>query len=123
MPRLQDILFALWAVALVVLVSFQMGVAVLALLGALICGSIYLFAGMLPPPDESFLRRTSTTAFLAVVLASLVLIVPGTLGASRPDLRTPVLVIAGLLPLAAILFEVLRTPRIIQGIRRHLGPR
>jgi hypothetical protein len=123
MPRLQDILFGIWGLALLILITFQMGIAVLALLGALLCGSIYLFAGMLPPGDQGFFQRASTTTFLAIVLASLVLIAPGTLGKAYPDLRTPVLVIAGLLPLTAIVFEVLRTPRILQGILRYLGPR
>ena len=123
MPRLQDLLFGIWGVVLLILITFHMGVAVLALLGAFACGSVYLFAGMLPPRDQGFLERVSTTTFLAIVLASLVLIAPGTLGASRTDLRTPVLVIAGLLPLAAIVFEVLRTPRILRGILRCLGQR
>lgn len=123
MPRLQDLLFGIWGAALLILITFHMGVVVLALLGAFACGSIYLLAGMLPPRDQGFLQRVSTTAFLAIVLASLVLIVPGTLGASHPALRTPVLLIAGLLPLAALVFEVLRTPRILQGILRRLGQR
>jgi hypothetical protein len=123
MPRLQDILFGIWGLGLLILITLQMGIAVLALLGALLCGSIYLFAGMLPPGDQGFFQRASTTTFLAIVLASLVLIAPGTLGKAHPDLRTPVLVIAGLLPLTAIVFEVLRTPRILQGILRYLGPR
>jgi hypothetical protein len=122
MPRLQDVLFGIWGLALLVLITFQMGIAVLALLGAFVCGSVYLFAGMLPPRDQGFLERVSTTTFLAIVLASLVLIVPGTLVASHPQLRTPVLVIAGLLPSAAIVFEVFRTPHILQNIRRRLRP-
>jgi hypothetical protein len=56
-------------------------------------------------------------------MSSLVLIVPGTLGTPRPGMRTAVIAIAGLLPVAAICFEVLRTPRVIRGILWCLGYR
>jgi hypothetical protein len=123
MPRLQDILFGLFAVAIVAMLAFHIGVVVFALVGAFACGAIYLFAGMLPDRDESFGRRLFTTLFLSLVAASLVLILPGTLGPAGFGLRTAVMVIASLLPLAAIGFEVVRTPCVIQGILRCLGQR
>ena len=125
MPRLrpQDVLFALLGVALVALLAFNIGVVVLALVGAFACGSIYVFAGMMPSREDSFWNRLFTSVFLSVVLSSLVLILPGTFGAQfhRPDIEKAAIAIAGLLPLTAICFEVLRTPRVIQGIRRCLG--
>jgi drug/metabolite transporter (DMT)-like permease len=125
MPRLrsQDVLFALLGVALIALLTFDVGVIVLALVGAFACGSIYVFAGMIPSREDSFWNRLFTTVFLSVVLSSLVLILPGTFGTQfhRPDIENAAIAIAGLLPLTAICFEVLRTPRVIQGIRRCLG--
>ena len=121
MPRPQDILFGLLGVGLLVLTAFHFGVIVLALLAAFFSGSIYIFAGMLPPSDQSFWQRAFTSVFLAIVLSSLVLIVPGTLGRPDPAMRTTVIAIAGLLPVAAIFFEIVRTPRVIRGIRRCLG--
>jgi hypothetical protein len=127
MPRLQDILFVLFAVTVGAMLAFQIGVVVIALVGAFACGAIYLFAGMLPDRAESFWRRAFTTLFLSLVLASLVLIVPGSFGPARAGMRTAVLAIAALLPLAAIGFEIARTPRVIDGIMRRLsrtpGPR
>ncbi len=121
MPRPQDILFGILGLGLLVQTAFHFGVVVLALLGAFFCGSITVFAGMLPPSDQGFLERAFTSTFLAIVLSSLVLIVPGTLGRPDPAMRTTVIAIAGLLPVAAIFFEVVRTPRVIRGIRRCLG--
>jgi hypothetical protein len=121
MLRPQDILFGILGLALLVLTAFHYGVGVLELLAAFFCGSITVFAGMLPPSDQSFLERAFTSVFLAIVLSSLGLIVPGTLGRPDPALRTTVLVIAGALPLTAFFFEIVRTPRVIRGIRRCLG--
>lgn len=45
MPRPQDILFGILGLVLVALIAFGIQVAVLALLGAFACGSIYVFAG------------------------------------------------------------------------------
>ena len=125
MPRPQDILFGILGLVLVALMAFHIEVVVLALLGAFACGSIYVFAGMIPSRDEGFWHRLFITVFLSFVMSSLVLILPGTFGAQavRPDVRNAVIAIAGLLPLAAICFEVLRTPRVIQGILRCLGYR
>ena len=124
-PHTQDVLFAILGVVLLILVAFDIRVVVLALLGAFACGAIYVFAGMLPSRTESFWHRIFISGFLAIVLSSLVLIVPGTFGLQgpHPDVQKTVAVIAGLIPLAAICFEVIRTPRIIQGILRCLGYR
>jgi drug/metabolite transporter (DMT)-like permease len=121
MLRSQDILFGILGVTLAALMAFHFGVIVLALVGAFACGSIYVFAAMIPTREESFLQRAFTSVFLAIVLSSLVLILPGTLGAPHPELEKPVIAIAGLLPLTAICFEVVRTPRVIRAIRRCLG--
>ena len=125
MPRSQDILFALLGVALIALMALHFGVVPLALLGAFACGSVYLFAGMIPSRNESFWHRTFITVFLSLVLSSLVLILPGTFGsrAVGPNMQKTVMAIAGLLPLIAICFEVIRTPRVLQGILRCLGYR
>jgi hypothetical protein len=123
MIRLQDVLFALFGLALVAMVALRVRIAVIALVGAVACGAVYLLAGMLPARHESFAQRVFTTVFLSLVLASLVLIVPGTFGPARAELRTAVLVVAGLLPLVAVGFEVLRTPKILDGIWRYLGRR
>ena len=125
MLRPQDALFLVLGVVVVIMMAFGLRVAVLALVGAFACGSLYLFAGMLPSREESFWRRLFTSVFLAVVLSSLVLIVPGTFGADmrRPEIKESVLAIAGLLPLIAAGFEILRTPRVIEGILRCLGQR
>jgi hypothetical protein len=122
MLRPQDILFGILGVALIVLMAFHFGVIVLALLGAFACGSIYLFAGMIPSRDEGFWHRIFVTVFLSFVLSSIVLILPGTFGsqAVRPG---AVIAIAGLLPLTAICFEIIRTPRVIRGILWCLGYR
>jgi drug/metabolite transporter (DMT)-like permease len=125
MLRPQDALFLVLGVVVVVMMAFGLRVAVLALVGAFACGSLYVFAGMLPSREESFWRRLFTSVFLAVVLSSLVLIVPGTFGADmrRPEIKESVLAIAGLLPLIAAGLEILRTPRVIEGILRCLGQR
>ena len=124
-PRPQDVLFGILGLALVVLLAFDIRVAVLALVGAFACGSIYVFAGMLPDRTESFWHRMFISGFLSIVLASLVLILPGTFGLKgpHPDVQKAVVVIAGLLPLLAVAFEVVRTPRVIQGILWCLGYR
>jgi hypothetical protein len=125
MPRPQDVLFLILGVVLVVMMAFGLRVAVLALVGAFACGSLYLFAGMLPSRDESFWRRAFTSVFLAIVLSSLVLILPGTFGPDlrRPDIQNDVVGIAAVLPLLALGFEIVRTPRVIRGILRCLGQR
>jgi len=124
-PRSQDVLFAILGLALVVLAAFDIRVVVLSLLGAFACGALYVFAGMMPDRTESFWQRIFISGFLAIVLSSLVLILPGTFGLKgpHPDLQKTVVVIAGLFPLAAIGFEVIRTPRIIQSILRCFGYR
>ena len=88
-PRPQDVLFAILGMVLVVLLAFEIRVAVLALLGAFACGSIYVFAGMMPDRTESFGHRIFISGFLAIVLSSLVLILPGTFGLQgpHPDLQ------------------------------------
>ena len=125
MPRPQDMLFLVLGVVLTVMLAFGLRVAVLALVGAFACGSLYLFAGMLPSREESFWRRAFTSVFLAVVLSSLVLIVPGSFGPDmrRPDIQRDVVAIAALLPVVALVFEILRTPRVIRRILRSLGQR
>jgi len=124
-PRPQDALFAILGLVLVVLVAYDIRVVVLALLGAFACGALYVFAGMLPNRAERFWQRVFISGFLAIVLSSLVLILPGTFGLKgpHPDLQKAVVVIAGLIPLAAIGFEIIRTPRVIQGILRCFGYR
>jgi uncharacterized PurR-regulated membrane protein YhhQ (DUF165 family) len=80
---------------------------------------------MIPSKHESFWLRAFTSVFLSIVLASLVLILPGTFGAQalgRTAQKT-VIEIAVALPLIAFCFEVLRTPRVIQGILRCFGYR
>jgi len=127
MPRLrpQDVLFAVLGVVLIALLVFDIRVAVLALVGAFACGSVYVFAGMMPSGTEPFGHRVFISGFLAIVMSSLVLILPGTFGLKgpHPDLQKTVVVVAGLIPLAAIGFEIIRTPRVIQGILRCFGYR
>ena len=123
MPRLQDILFVAWGVVLAILLAFHLKVAVFALIGAFVCGSIYLFAGMIPSRHDGFWSRLFTTVFLAIVVSSLVLILPGTFGAQRPAIEHTVMAIAALLPVAAVCFEIVRTPRVVQRILRSLGRR
>jgi ABC-type iron transport system FetAB permease component len=124
-PRLrpQDVLFAILTVVLVVMAAFDIRVAVLALVGAFACGAIYVFAGMMPSRTEGFWHRIFISGFLSVVLSSLVLILPGTFGLQgpQPDVQKAVVMIAGLIPLLAICFEVVRTPRVIRGILWCLG--
>jgi hypothetical protein len=123
MPRAHDALFAILGAVLVAMLAFDIGVVVLALLGAFACGSLYVFAGMMPPREESFCSRVFTSVFLSIVLSSLVLILPGTFGAHAlsQQVKQTAIAIAGLLPLTALCFEVVRTPRVLQGIRRCLG--
>jgi hypothetical protein len=123
MPRLQDVLFVLWGVALAVLLAFHLKIAVFALVGAFACGAIYVFAGMIPSRHEGFWNRAFNSVFLSVVISSLMLILPGTVGATRPGVRTAVIAIAALLPVAALCFEIARTPRVLQTVLRSLRRR
>jgi len=123
MIRPSDAIFIILAVVVVAMLSMHMAVIVFALVGAFACGSLYVFAGMIPSRTESFWSRVFVSVFLSIVLASIVLIVPGTFGAHRADLRKPVLMIAALLPLAAFCFEVLRTPGIFTELWRWLARR
>jgi hypothetical protein len=125
MPRPQDILFGIFGLVLVGLMALHFEVAVTALVGAFACGAIYVLKGMLPSRDESFCHRAFISVFLSIVLASLVLILPGTFGAHAlgRGAEQTVIDIAGALPLIAIGFEILRTPRVIQGILRCFGQR
>jgi hypothetical protein len=123
--RLPDVFFGLLGVSVVVLLALHFGIAVLALVGAFGCGAVYLLAGMVPSREEPFWRRIFTSVFLAVVVSSLVLILPGTMGAQalHPEVVKTVVTIAGLLPLIAVCFEIVRTPRVIRGILWCLGYR
>jgi hypothetical protein len=123
MPRLQDILFGILGVAIAIMLAYHLGVAVLAIVGAFACGSIYLLAGMLPGAHESFGQRVFVSVFLAVVVSSLVLILPGTFGTPGPRTREAVIVLAALIPLLAVCFEIVRTPRVLRGILWCLGVR
>lgn len=123
MPRLQDILFVVLGVAIAILLAFHLKIAVFALLGAFGCGAIYVFAGMIPSRDEGFCNRVFVSVFLSIVVASLVLILPGTFGANRPDIETAVIALAAALPVAAVCFEIVRTPRVMETIMRSLGRR
>jgi hypothetical protein len=123
MIRRSDAFFIILVVAVAAMLSLHMAVIVVALLGAFACGSIYVFAGMIPSRTEGFGTRVFISMFLAVVAASIVLIVPGTLGLTRPSLQKPVLMIAMLLPLAAFCFEILRTPGLFAGVMRWLARR
>ena len=123
MPRLQDILFGFLGLALFALMAFNIEVVVLALLGAFACGSIYVFAGMIPSQDKKFWHRLFITVFLSIVMSSLVLILPGTFGAHAvgPGVRKTVVAIAGLLPLAAICLEI--NSDATRPARHHALPR
>jgi hypothetical protein len=123
MIRPSDVFFVILVVVVATMLSLHMAVIVFALLGAFACGSIYVFAGMIPARTESFGTRVFVSMFLAVVAASIVLILPGTLGLARPSLQKPVLTVAVLLPLAAFCFEVLRTPGLFAGVMRWLARR
>ena len=123
MPRLQDILFVVFGAALIAMLAFHLRIAVFALVGAFVCGSVYVFAGMIPPRTESFWRRVFTSVFLASVGSCLVLILPGTFGAKSADIAGTVLTIAAALPLAALGFEIVRTPGVVGIILRSLGRR
>jgi hypothetical protein len=123
MPRAQDVLFGVLVLAVLVLAVFHLQVAILGLVGAFACGSLYLFAGMMPSRTESLGHRLFGSVFLSIVLSSLVLILPGTFGlhGPHPGMQRLVVDVAGLLPVLAICFEILRTPRVSQGILRWLG--
>jgi hypothetical protein len=123
MIRPSDVIFVILAVVVVAMLSLHMAVIVFALLGAFACGSLYVFAGMIPPRTESFGTRVFVSVFLSVVASSIVLILPGTFGLHRPDMAKPVLAIAALLPPAAFCFEVLRTPGIFAEFWRWLARR
>jgi hypothetical protein len=123
MIRPSDVIFVIFTVVVVAMLSLHMAVIVFALFGAFACGSLYVFAGMIPPRTESFGTRVFVSMFLAVVASSIVLILPGTFGLHRPGMAEPVLAIAALLPLAAFCFEVLRTPGIFAGVWRWLAGR
>jgi uncharacterized membrane protein len=125
MLRSQDILFGILGLVLIGLVALRIEVAVMALVGAFACGAFYVLKGMIPSKEESFGIRVFTSVFLSVVLASLVLILPGTFGAHAlgRNAQKTVIEVAGALPLIAICFEVLRTPRVIRGILRYFGYR
>ncbi len=123
--RPQDILFGLFGVAVAVLFALHFGIIVLTLVGAFLCGAVYVLAGMIPSRQESFWRRAFTSGFLALVLSSLLLILPGTMGAQarQPKVTKAVVTIAEALPLLAVGLEVIRTPRVIRGILRCFGYR
>jgi hypothetical protein len=125
MPRPQDILFGIFGLVVIGLMALHFEVAVTALVGAFACGAMYVLKGMLPSRDESFCQRAFISVFLSIVLASLVLILPGTFGAHAlgRGAQQTIVDIAGALPLIAIGFEILRTPRVIQGILRCFGQR
>ena len=118
--RAPDFVFGVLALVVIALMSLHMAVVVFALVGAFACGSLYVFAGMIPSRSESFWNRVFVSVFLALVVSSIVLIVPGTFGAQRPDLQKPVLTIAALLPVLAFVFEVIRTPRVADHVLRWL---
>jgi predicted neutral ceramidase superfamily lipid hydrolase len=123
-PRLPDVLFAAFVLVLIVLAALDLRIAALAISGAFVCGATYLFAGMLPARTEPLLQRLFTSVFLAIVLSCLVVILPGTVGASRPELQGiqgVIVVTAALLPCAAIGFEIARTPRVLEVLLRSLG--
>jgi hypothetical protein len=123
MPRAQDVLFGILGLVVVILATFHLRVAVLGLVGAFACGSVYVFAGMLPARTDSFWGRVFVSVFLSIVVSSLVLILPGTFGlrGPHPGIERLVIVAASLLPLAAICFEILRTPRVAEAILRCLA--
>jgi hypothetical protein len=121
--RIQDVSFVLFSLAIAAMVALHLNVAIVALVGAFACGSIYLLAGMLPDRRAPFWPRAFTTVFLSLVLSSLVLILPATLGAMRPGLQRAQLAVAGLLPVLAFCFEIARTPGIFSGLRRYFGRR
>ena len=123
MIRPSDVIFVIFAVVVGAMLSLHLAVIVFALVGAFACGSIYVFAGMIPSRSESFGNRSFVTVFLAIVLSSIVLILPGTFGMHRPDLQKPVLVIAALIPVVAFCFEVLRTPGLFTGFLRWFARR
>ncbi|MBX9828917.1 MAG: hypothetical protein K2Y27_28495 [Xanthobacteraceae bacterium] len=118
--RVSDFVFGILALAVIALMSLHMAVIVFALVGAFVCGSLYVFAGMIPACNESFGNRVFVSLFLALVASSVVLIVPGTFGARQPDMQRPVLIVAAMLPVLAFVFEVIRTPRVANVALRWL---
>jgi len=123
MLRPHDVLFGLLCLMLAGMLAFHLGIIVVTLLGAFACGSIYVLAGMMPSASDSLGERIFTSVFLSIVLSSLILILPGTIGAHaiRHDVQKTVIVMAALPPLTAICFEFVRTPRVIRSIRHWLG--
>src|SRR6185312_13470836 len=121
MPRLQDLLFGIFILALVALLMFDVSVGVLALVGAFAFGAFYLLTNMWPAQSEPLGQRLFTAVFLASVVSCLVLILPGTFGVTEAEMEKVVVVIAALPPVAAACFEVLRTPRVIDGVLRGLS--
>ena len=71
------------------------------------------------------LHKTERRYAMGFVLSSLVLILPGTFGLKgpHPTIQKAVVMIAAMLPLVAIGFEIVRTPRVIKGILWCLGYR
>jgi hypothetical protein len=122
-PRAQDVLFAVFGLAVAGMLALKLDIAVFALFGAFACGSIYLLGGMLPGREEPFGTRALTTLFLSLVLASLCLILPATFGPGRPGLRRALAVIAAALPFLAVGFEIARTPQPLERLRRWLRRR
>jgi hypothetical protein len=121
--RAQDILFGILGLTVAALIALHYQFAVLALAGAFLCGALYLLIGMLPSREQSFGERAFTSVFLALVLSSLVLILPCTTGAPPSVWRKPALIVAGALPALALAFETARTPRLIEQLWRLLGRR
>ncbi|MBX9846256.1 MAG: hypothetical protein K2Z80_31070 [Xanthobacteraceae bacterium] len=118
--RASDFVFGILALAVIALMSRHMAVIVFALVGAFVCGSLYVFAGMVPARSESFGNRIFVSVFLALVASSIVLIVPGTFGARQPDMQRLVLMVAAMPPVLAFVFEVIRTPRVANLVLRWL---
>jgi phosphate/sulfate permease len=119
--RSQDVLFAIVSLVVLALAVFRLQIAIPALLGALLCGAIYLIAGMLPRREQPFFERVSTSLFLSAVLSSLILILPTTLGAPMAEWHAIVLALAAAPPAAALILEIARTPRLIRSLLRFLG--
>jgi hypothetical protein len=118
--RASDFLFGILALAVIALLAMQVTVIVLALVGAFACGAVYVFAGMIPARGDSFGNRAFVSVFLAIVAASIVLIVPGSFGARGAGMQGPVLAVAASLPVLAFVFEVLRTPQLAAHVLRWL---
>jgi len=61
--RAPDVFFAILALAIAALLASDMAVIVFALVGAFACGSLYVFAGMIPARTESFGTRVFVSCF------------------------------------------------------------